>query len=90
MLWGTDANAYLLVMTKEKPFYDELIRRRFHQAVGDIGLKCPRQTIGNNNIGAPTPHSLRHSFAVNTLKRQGKNSSNRRLQLIESTSKELH
>jgi site-specific recombinase XerD len=75
MLWGTDANAYLLATSKEKPFYDEFIRRRFHQAVDDIGLKRPRQTIGNTNIGAPTPHCLRHSFAVNTLKRikdQGK------------------
>ena len=75
MLWGTDANAYLLAISKEKPFYDDFIRRRFHQAVGDIGLKRPRQTIGNTNIGAPTPHCLRHSFAVNTLKRikaQGK------------------
>jgi len=75
MLWGTDANAYLLAASKQKAFYDEFIRRRFHQAVSDIGLKHPRQTIGNTNIGAPTPHSLRHSFAVNTLKRikvQGK------------------
>jgi site-specific recombinase XerD len=75
MLWGTDANPYLLAISKKKPFYDEFIRRRFHQAVGDIGLKRPRQTIGNTNIGAPTPHCLRHSFAVNTLKRikaQGK------------------
>jgi len=75
MLWGTDANAYLLAISKEKPFYNEFIRHRFHQAVGDIGLKRPRQTIGNTNIGAPTPHCLRHSFAVNTLKRikaQGK------------------
>ena len=75
ILWGTDANAYLLAISKEKPFYDDFIRRRFHQAVGDIGLKRPRQTIGNTNIGAPTPHCLRHSFAVNTLKRikaQGK------------------
>jgi integrase len=61
MLWGTDdANAYLLAISKEKPFYDDFIRRRFHQAVGDIGLKCPRKTIGNTNIGAPTPHCLRH------------------------------
>jgi integrase/recombinase XerD len=74
-LWGTDANPYLLAAGKQKAFYDELIRRRFHQAVDDIGLKRPRQTIGNTNIGSPTPHSLRHSFAVNTLKRikdQGK------------------
>jgi len=67
--WHADSNSYLLAMSKEKPFYDEFIRRRFHQAVDDIGLKCPRQNIGNTNIGAPTPHCLRHSFAVNTLKR---------------------
>jgi len=75
ILWGTDANPYLLAASKQKAFYDELIRRRFHQAVSDIGLKHPRQTIGNTNIGAATPHSLRHSFAANTLKRiksQGK------------------
>ena len=74
-LWCADTNAYLLAASKEKPFYDGLIRRRFHQAVNDIGLKCRRHTIGNTNIGAPTPHSLRHSFAANTLKRikaQGK------------------
>ena len=73
--WAADNNSYLLAATKEKSFYDEFIRRRFHQAVSDIGLKCRRQTIGNTNIAAPTPHSLRHSFAVNTLKRirkQGK------------------
>jgi site-specific recombinase XerD len=74
-LWGTDTNPYLLAASKQKAFYDELIRRRFHQAVDDIGLKRRRQSIANTNIGAPTPHSLRHSFAVNTLKRikaQGK------------------
>ena len=69
IFWGADDNSYLLAATKEKPFYDEFIRRRFHQAAHDIGLKCRRQTIGNTNIAAPTPHSLRHSFAVNTLKR---------------------
>jgi integrase len=79
ILWGTDDNAYLLAASKQKSFYDELIRRRFHQAVSDIGLNCRRQTIGNTNIGAPTPHSLRHSFAANTLKRikaQGKSPQN--------------
>ncbi len=69
ILWGADTNPNLLAASKQKSFYDELIRRRFHQAVSDIGLKCLRQTIGTTNIGAPTPHSLRHSFAVNTLKR---------------------
>jgi integrase/recombinase XerD len=68
-LWCADTNVYLLAASKQKSFYDQFIRSRFHQAVSDIGLKCPRQTIGNTNIGAPTPHSLRHSFATNTLKR---------------------
>jgi len=68
-LWCADTNPYLLAASKQKSFYDELIRRRFHQAVSDIDLKYRRQTIGTTNIGAPTPHSLRHSFAVNTLKR---------------------
>jgi site-specific recombinase XerD len=75
ILWGTDANPYLLAASKQKAFYDELIRRRFHQAVSDIGLKRRRKTIGNTNIAAPAPQSLRHSFAANTLKRikaQGK------------------
>jgi site-specific recombinase XerD len=67
-LWGADANPYLLAASPKKPFYDDLIRHRFHRAVADIGLQCPRETIGTTNIGSPTPHSLRHSFAVNTLK----------------------
>jgi len=41
----------------------------FHQAMKDIGLKTKRRLIGNTVFAAPTPHSLRHSFAVNTLER---------------------
>jgi integrase len=43
------------------------VRLVFHRALSDIGLDQPRQVIGNLNISCPTPHSLRHSFAVNTL-----------------------
>ena len=43
------------------------MRTVFHRAVSDIGLEQTRQIIGNVNISSPTPHSLRHSFAVNTL-----------------------
>jgi integrase/recombinase XerD len=39
----------------------------FHQALDDICLNRSRRIIGNTVFGAPTPHSLRHSFAVNTL-----------------------
>ena len=40
----------------------------FHRAVKEIGIIRPRKIIGSMTFGHPTPHSLRHSFAVNTLK----------------------
>jgi site-specific recombinase XerD len=40
----------------------------FNKAVREIGIVAPRKVIGNMVFGSPTPHSLRHSFAVNTLK----------------------
>jgi integrase/recombinase XerD len=63
-----DQNPYLLAGKKRKPLRDHQVRWRFHQAVRDIGLSRPRQVIGNMNFSAPVPHSLRHSFAVNTLR----------------------
>ena len=63
-----DQNPYLLSGRKAWPHRDHRIRAAFHQAVRDIGLSRERQTLGNINFGAPTPHSLRHSFAVNTIK----------------------
>ena len=61
-------NQYLLANFTGKGLNDNRVRTVFHRAVSDIGLKLPRQIIGNVNISCPTPHSLRHSFAVNTLK----------------------
>jgi integrase len=46
---------------------DRQIRNVFRQALKDIGLDQRRRVIGNVNLSRPTPHSLRHSFAVNTL-----------------------
>jgi integrase len=40
----------------------------FNRAVQEIGIKAQRKVIGNMVFGSPAPHSLRHSFAVNTLK----------------------
>lgn len=62
-------NPFLLPGQDQKPLSDKLIYQFFHQAVRDIGLKQPRRIIANTTFGAPTPHSLRHSFAINTLKR---------------------
>ena len=60
-------NKYLLANSTAKGLTDNRVRSVFHQAVSDIGLEQPRQITGNLNISCPTPHSLRHSFAVNTL-----------------------
>lgn len=40
----------------------------FSNALGDIGIHSPRRLIANTVFGSPTPHSLRHSFAINTLR----------------------
>jgi len=60
-------NKYLLANSTPRGLNDNRVRSVFHQAVSDIGLEQPRQITGNLNISCPTPHSLRHSFAVNTL-----------------------
>ena len=74
-----DQNPYLLAGQKQKGLLTRHIYRAFHQAVKDIGLEQSRRTIANTTFGSPTPHSLRHSFAINTLKRireQGKSVQN--------------
>lgn len=63
----TDQNPYLFSGKGRKPIRDSRIRYVFHKAVKDIGLAQQRRIIGNVNFSQPTPHSLRHSFAVNTL-----------------------
>jgi site-specific recombinase XerD len=63
-----DQNPHLLVSNNQKGLIDNRVRLVFHRAVKDIGLDRPRQVLGNTIFSSPTPHSLRHSFAVNTLK----------------------
>jgi len=62
-----DDSPFLLVRTDQKPPTDQQIRFLFHQAIKDIDLDQPKRVIGNVNFLQPTPHSLRHSFAVYTL-----------------------
>jgi site-specific recombinase XerD len=66
-LGSGDQNPYLLAGREQKPLNEYQVRSRFHQAVEDIGLKQPRKIIGNMIFNPPVPHSLRHSFAINTL-----------------------
>jgi site-specific recombinase XerD len=62
-----DQNPYLLVGRGRAAIRDQDIRFAFHRAVGQMGLSRPKQVIGNVTFGGPLPHSLRHSFAINTL-----------------------
>jgi integrase/recombinase XerD len=62
-----DDSPFLLVRTDQKPLTDYQIRFLFHKALKDIGLDQSKRVIGNVNFLQPTPHSLRHAFAVNTL-----------------------
>lgn len=41
----------------------------FHKAVASVGISDPAKKLENMRFGRPCPHSLRHSFAVNTLKK---------------------
>jgi len=66
-LLAIDKNPYLLAGIEERRINEHTLRTVFNSAVKDIGLHYPRQVIGNTNFSAPTVHSLRHSFAVNTL-----------------------
>ena len=66
-LYPADPNPYLLAGKNDTSVRDYQVRSAFHHAVNDIGLAQPRNVIGKVNFSQPTPHSLRHSFAVNTL-----------------------
>lgn len=69
LLPADNRNPYLLAGNPDKGLHNQQVRNFFHQAAREIGLAQPKRVVGNANISAPTPHSLRHSFAVNTLRR---------------------
>ena len=69
LLPADNHNSYLLVSGPAKALHNQQVRNFFHRVNREIGLTQPKRVIGNTNIAAPTPHSLRHSFAVNTLRR---------------------
>ena len=74
-----DQAPYLLPGQNSHTLSTKRIYKVFGQAVKDIGIDQPRRTIANTTFGNPRPHSLRHSFAINTLKRikqQGKSPQN--------------
>ncbi len=75
-----EGNHYLLPgILKGRGITSNYIYPLFHQVVKDMGLAQKKQRIGTTTFGTPTVHSLRHSFAVNTLnsiKQRGENPQN--------------
>ena len=81
-------NAFVGRQTDEIPFLTvepgavaskHVARKYFHRAVAEIGIRRPKKIVGNMTFGHPRPHSLRHSFAVNTLRdvrRRGRSAQN--------------
>jgi integrase/recombinase XerD len=63
-----DENPFLLPGKDHNPIPDQQVRFFFHDAVREIGITQPRKKLGNIIFNPPTPHCLRHSFAVNILK----------------------
>jgi site-specific recombinase XerD len=64
-----DQNPYLLIGWQKSRLLDSKVRIVFNQAVKKIGLDQQRRVVADTVFARPTPHSLRHSFAANTLKR---------------------
>lgn len=63
-----DQNPYLLAGKDLHPLSGPQVTFLFHHAVKEMGITQPRKKLGNMIFNPPTPHCLRHSFAVNTLK----------------------
>jgi site-specific recombinase XerD len=61
-------NPYLLPGQNERALSKKAVYKVFDSAVSHIGIHQPKQIIANTTFAGPTPHSLRHSFAINTLK----------------------
>jgi integrase/recombinase XerD len=74
-----EANPLLLVKGNQTKLSKNYMYLRFKKVIKYINLDQPRKVIGTTNFCGPSNHSLRHSFAVNTLKRiklQGKSPQN--------------
>ena len=72
-------NPLLLVKRNQTKLLKSYMDLRFKEVIKYINLDQPRKVIGTTNFCGPSHHSLRHSFAVNTLKRiklQGKSPQN--------------
>ncbi len=62
-------NAYLLAGFDQRSICAGSVYKMFHEALKQIRMNIKKEVIGRTTFASPTPHSLRHSFAVNSLQR---------------------
>jgi len=61
-------NPYLFPGKNGRALNAKNVYRLFDRSAAKIGIDEKRTIVGNTSFGKPTPHCLRHSFAINTLK----------------------
>lgn len=79
LFFDKEDNPLLLVKRNQTKLSKRYMDLRFKEVIKYINLDQPRKVIGTTNFCGPSHHSLRHAFAVNTLKRiklQGKSPQN--------------
>ncbi|RLC18193.1 MAG: hypothetical protein DRH93_16805, partial [Deltaproteobacteria bacterium] len=69
LFFNKENNPLLLVKSNQTKLSKNYTAIKFKEVIKYINLDQPRKVIGTTNFCGPSPHSLRHSFAVNTLKR---------------------
>ena len=75
VLLSVDDNPYLIAGVNQSRLPETRVYRVFYNAVRHMGIQRKTQAMADVVFASPRPHCLRHSFAVNTLKRireQGK------------------
>jgi len=79
LLLDKEDNPLLLIKGNQTKLSKSYTAIKFKEVIKYINLDQPRKVIGTTNFCGPSHHSLRHAFAVNTLKRikqQGKSPQN--------------
>jgi integrase/recombinase XerD len=79
LFFDKEDNPLLLLKSDQTKLSKNYMYLKFKEVIKYINLYQPRKVIGTTNFCGPSHHSLRHAFAVNTLKRikqQGKSPQN--------------
>jgi integrase/recombinase XerD len=74
-LLADDSNPYLLAGLYQSHLPVARVTQFFHEAAKAIGIEKQEHVLADVVFGSVRPHALRHSFAINTMKRireQGK------------------